>query len=92
MKCEDLTIAQLPALHRFIIPNSRDDESRLSINLNMIKDGYIALGTLLASPDYGDVPEVREPLLAGMNAMATAFRELEGMEKEFMKFYFQMKN
>ena len=91
MKCEDLTIAQLPALHGFIIPDGRDDASRLTINLNLIKDGYIALGTLLASPDYGDNPAVREPLLAGMNAMATTFRELEGMEKEFMKFYFQMK-
>lgn len=91
MKCEDLTIAQLPNLHDFIIPDGMDDTSRLTIDLKLIKDGYIALGTLLANPDYGDDPAFREPLLAGMNAMATTFRELDEVGKEFMKFYFQMK-
>lgn len=93
MKCEDLTLAQLPALAQYIIPKNKEDDSVLETHLNGLRDGYMALGILLNNDHLGqgDDSEDCRLLMTGMSALAYVYRELDRIEKEVMKFYFQMR-
>ncbi len=85
MDLGELQLNQLPKLARYIIPEDKNSDSVLEINLHTMCNGQIDLGIILSRYDGLSDKEDAERVVNAMKCMAMVYEELNGIKYEILK-------
>ena len=85
MDLGELQLNQLPKLARYIIPEDKNSDSTLEINMNTMREGQMELGIILSRYCGDESTEDAKRVIFAMQAMAMVYEELESIKYEILK-------
>lgn len=82
----ELQLNQLPKLARYILPEDKNSDSILEINLHTMCNGQMDLGIILSRYDGSSADkEDAERVINAMKCMAMVYEELNDIKYEILK-------
>ena len=85
MELGELQLNQLPKLARYILPEDKNSDSILEINLHSMCDGQMDLGIILSRYDGNVDKEDAKRVINAMKCMAIVYEELNDIKYEILK-------
>jgi hypothetical protein len=85
MELGELQLNQLPKLSRYILPEDKNSDSILEINLHTMCNGQMDLGIILSRYDGRDDKEDAARVINAMKCMAMVYEELNDIKYEILK-------